>query len=174
MEVNNLIMHNKITTDMLLVMSLGLTPLVLIVIINYLNADLLVALETHAHIIPSVISSNNYILSKSMDMYIKTGPLLAVLFTIFKSNHFNIKPNSPTVSLIISIFLYYIIYIVFIYLIIFSDHDIATSGRLLKIMASNDYSLIVFYAAMYTSTYILTVMLFWFSIGVCRELKKRC
>lgn len=84
-----------------------------------------------------------------------------------------VKKEVAAISLILSLLAYYFFYALIFYFAILSSHDIAGAGRILRLFSENNILITIFYIALYSSVYVLTVMLFWFSVGVFRELKER-
>ncbi|EDB9448022.1 colicin immunity protein, partial [Salmonella enterica subsp. enterica serovar Enteritidis] len=53
------------------------------------------------------------------------------------------------------------------------NHELTTSGKLLRIMSQNDYFLLFFFISLYASIYILSFMLLWFLVGSYKVIKER-
>lgn len=175
MESTTMELHNNITKKMLKVLVFAVVPLVMLLIIS-LNSNFSVLfneLQGLLNKLPSVISSHNIPLSISMGAYVKTAPVIAIIFFFYFRNLMSVKKGAAATSLISSLIMYYILYAIIFYFSILSEHDIANAGRIIRLFSENDFLLTIFYIALYSSVYVLTVMLLWFSIGVIKELKER-
>lgn len=174
MESTTMELHNNITKKMLKVLVIAVVPLVMLFIIS-LNSDFSILfneLQGFLNKLPNVISSHNIPLSISMGAYVKTAPVIAIIFFFCFRRLMSVKKGGAG-SLISSLLMYYVLYAVIFYFSILTDHDIANAGRLIRLFSENDFLLMIFYIALYSSVYVLTVMLLWFSIGVIKELKER-
>jgi hypothetical protein len=175
MDSTTVELQNNITKKMLKVLMFAIVPLVILLIISLTthSSSLMDELEELFHNLPNVVSSHNILLSVSMGAYVKTAPVIAILFFIYFNKHMTVKKDVSESSLILSLLIYYVFYAVIFYFSILTYHDIAKAGRVIRLFSENDFLLTVFYIALYSSVYILTVMLLWFSVGVFKEFKRR-
>lgn len=123
--------------------------------------------------LPAVFSANNVLLSKVMDVYIKTAPAMAFIFFLSSFRILRIRKDNSSLVIIKTIVVFYIFYLVIVYALLFCNHEISTAGKLLRLISRNDYFLTFFYMAAYSSVYILSCMFFWISVGTYKELKDR-
>lgn len=175
MESTTMEVQNDITKKMLKVLMFAVLPLVIFLIIYIMNQSSIVfdGNESILQGLPNVVSSHNVMLSYSMGLYVKTAPLIAFLFFLFTHKNMMVKKEVAAISLILSLLAYYFFYALIFYFAILSSHDIAGAGRILRLFSENNILITIFYIALYSSVYVLTVMLLWFSVGVFRELKER-
>ena len=175
MDSTTMDLQNNITKKMLKVLMFAVVPLLMLLIMSLTShfTHIINQLQGLVHILPNVISSNNIPLSISMGAYVKTAPVIAIIFFLYFHRLMSVKKGVAVSSLILSLLMYYVFYAVIVYLSILSDHDIANAGRMIRLFSENDFLLTIFYMALYASVYVLTVMLLWFSIGVIKELKER-
>ncbi|WP_368541975.1 colicin immunity protein Cui [Enterobacter soli] len=168
-------LHNKVGKEMIKVLVFAVVPLLILFIISFSSYCSLLFNELNDAIpnLPNVISSQNIPLSTSMGTYVKTAPLIAIIFFFYFHRLMLIKKGVAVSSLIFSLLMYYVFYAVIAYLTIFSDHDIANTRKWVRLFSENDFLLTFFYMLLYAVIYVLTVMLLWFSVGVVKELKKR-
>lgn len=175
MDSTTMELQNNITKKMLKVLLCAVVPLVILLIVSLMPSFsiLINELGTLLHDLPNVTSSHNTLLSISMGAYVKTAPVVAILFFLCFYRLMSVKKGVAASSLILSLLMYYVFYAVIFYFSILTEHDIAKAGRMIRLFTENDFLLTTFYIALYSSVYILTVMLLWFSVGVIKELKER-
>lgn len=175
MQSYNLIEANETGKRMLYFLVIGIIPLLMIFIFHVTSPESLVlnAIANSTSNLPVIFSAKSLLLSKVMAAYTKTAPLLAIIFFLSSFRMMDIRKDRTTIVLVKSLILYYILYFIFIYVSLFRNHEITTSGRLLRFISQNDYLLTLFYGTLYSGIYIFTVLLFWFSIGVYKALKER-
>lgn len=168
-------LHNKVGKEMLKVLVFAVAPLVMLLIISFTSyfSVLFNGLNALFPDLPNVISSHNVPLSTVMGAYVKTAPLIAIVFFFYFHESMSVKKSVAVSSLISSLLMYYVFYAVIAYLTILSDHDIANVRKWISLFSENDFLLTIFYMALYAGVYVLTVMLLWFSSGVVKELKQR-
>lgn len=175
MNANDLRLQNNVTKKMLKVLIFTMWPLLIFLLISFTDYGFnsIAKLGVFAREFPSIFSSTQDELSAVMGLYVKIAPLFAILFFIRFYGEMNIKKGVTTSSLISSLSAYYLFYALIMYLTVFSTHDIAISGRFLRIFSENEFLMVIFYMALYSSVYVLSVMLLWFSVGVVKSLKER-
>lgn len=160
---------------MLCFLLISLIPLLMIfsVYLNNPNSSFLNSISVVTRNLPAIISANNPILSKSMDTYTKTAPLLA-LFIFFRTCKTlklkNSKSQWEAFGILIAFTAFYTI---MIYLFLFTDTELTTSGKLLNLLSTNDLFLCFFYVSLYCGIYIFSYLYFWFIIGTYNLFKER-
>lgn len=153
----------------------AITPLTVMLFIYCTHPDsaLLYVVASWGSELPAVTSAKNPLLSKVMDLYTKTSPFVAALFFMTSFKLMSIKKDHSNAKLIGTLLLYYVFYFCITYPFLFCNQELTTSGRLLRLMSENDIFLTFFYSSLYAGLFVLTVMVFWFTIGVCNALKER-
>lgn len=163
---------NKKANNLLyLFVFIGITPLFIILGIHFHNPGsvFLNNIATYTKNIPSITSSYNPIMTKVMDIYGKTAPLLSLFLFILTVN---IRKTVNAVKIrtcILSI----LIYIAFIYLFYFKNIELTTTGRPLRLMSNNDFLLLIIYSGLYFITLLMTYSTLFIPSITLRALKKR-
>ncbi|WP_336983746.1 MULTISPECIES: colicin immunity protein Cui [unclassified Cedecea] len=155
---NNNAIANKILYGFLF---LGILPLGLIFIIYSNNpvSPLLYHFAEMAGSFPAFTSSSIPLMSKVMDLYCKTSPLLAVLLftTLIKyKRDINVTKRSSTIKSAIGSML---LSVVVLYVILFHNFELTTMGRPIRSMANGDFSLLIIYVCLYFLIFMLTYAL---------------
>lgn len=160
---------------MLYILSIALVLMVLIFLFYSYNpeSNMLANIAKITSKTPSFISYKNTILSKILDIYTKTSPVFALLFFLSSYKILTVKKNKTKTEIVIALVLYLMLYVTIFYVFLFCNHDMAMSGRLLRFMSANNYSLLVFFISLFSSVYILSSMLLWFLVGAYKVLKER-
>ena len=172
---NNTDEGNKVAKKMLYFLLFAILPF-LWIFFTYINnpeSTTLNVIASSTSNLPAVLSANNPLLSKVMDVYTKTAPLFAFILFLSSVKGMHIRSDKKTTVLLTNLILYCVFCLIFTYVFLFCNIELTTSGRLLRIMSSNVVTLSIFYITLYSGIYILLSMLFWFSIGVCKILKER-
>ncbi|MCU6676973.1 colicin immunity protein [Leclercia tamurae] len=167
--------ENLLGKRMILTLLPAISPFIIILLIYFNNpeSDLISAMASWGSELPAVTSAKNPLLSKAMDLYTKTAPFVAALFFMTSFKLMSIKKDHSNTKLIGTLLLYYVFYFCITYPFLFCNQELTTSGRLLRLMSENDIFLTFFYSSLYAGLFVLTVMVFWFTIGVCNALKER-
>lgn len=159
MKINN---NNAIANKILYwFLFLGLLPLGFIFIIYSHNpaSPLLYHFAEIAGSFPAFISSSNPVMSKVMDLYCKTSPLLAaLLFTTLIKYKRDIKVSNKR-NTIKSALGSMLLSVVILYVILFHNFELTTMGRPIRNMASSDFSLLIIYVCLYFLIFMLTYAL---------------
>lgn len=174
-NTQNLKAENKVAKLMLFILVIGILPLVgiLTFYILFPDSQTIEAIAIDTNELPAITSINNPLLSKVMDVYTKTAPLLALVFFLISYKKITIRKDKANIQLIKSLSLYYILFFIIFYITYCFNHELTTSGRLLRTFSNNDYTLTFFYITLYSGLYIFTSMFFWFSIGTYKIIMER-
>lgn len=177
MYKNSVAEKNNITASTLfyIIFAIGVSPLLLIFIVYMNNPDslFLSAIASRVGNIPVWTSVNSLLLTKVMDVYCKTAPVLAVFWFLFSMRIIFLNKISDTKTLIRSCLCYPLLYFPFIYFLLCSDRELTTSGRILRLMSSNDYSLLLFYICVYFVALLMTCGLYMLPVIAYRLVKER-
>lgn len=168
--------YNKTASKLsYIIFAIGILPLFFIFIIYINNADspVLNAIANETSNIPAWTSASSPLLTKVMDVYCKTAPVLAV-FSLFFSVKIVLhnKINDSRV-LLRSCLVYPFIYFPFIYFLMFSNRELTTSGGVVRLMSTNDYSLLFVYIGIYLAVLMMTCGLYILPVIAYRLVKER-
>ncbi|HHP3384538.1 TPA: colicin immunity protein Cui [Salmonella enterica subsp. enterica serovar Muenchen] len=160
---------------MFCILLLGITPILILFYCYLKNPDTYFfhTILTYTDSFPEITSSKNPTISKIISLYIKTAPFIAFISFLKIYKDVSIRKDNSTVKLLTSLILYIIFYTTTIFLFLFHNHELTTSGKLLRIMSQNDYFLLFFFISLYASIYILSFMLLWFLVGSYKVIKER-
>lgn len=156
-------------------MLIGVIPLIIIFGIYLNNSDslLLNNIVARTSSLPAVLSSNNPLMTKVMDVYCKSAPLLAfVLFLLSIKKRQLIKKTNRGI-LIRSCLFSPFVYFLFIYMFLFRNFELTTSGRPVRLMSSHDLTLLLFYICLYLSIFLLTYGILYIPIIAYKLYKER-
>lgn len=106
---------------------------------------------------PAITSAKNPLMSRAMSTYCKTAPLFSLIWFLFSIN----KLTPPVVSKIKSIKVSIcctILFLISIITFLFFNHELTTSGRMLRALSTNDFLLLFFYSTLYISLSTFTYM----------------
>lgn len=122
---------------------------------------------------PSVTSAFNPVMTKVMDVYVKSAPvagILAFLFLLKKRKPLKIKKRA---ELIQACFFSPFIYILFIYFFLMRNLELTTAGRTVRWMSENNFSLLFFYILFYIAVLFITYAVCYVPIIVCKLVRER-
>lgn len=166
---------NRIAKKMFCFLLVALLPFLLIVAIYVINptSGILndVALKTIE--LPAIYSAKSPLLSKVMDVYVKTSPFVAFALFLLTYKKLRLKENKSAYEIIVVHVLFTIFYALFVYVFLFTDTELTTSAKLLKVMSTNDFYLTFFYVSLYAGIYVFSYLYMWFCIGTYRVFKER-
>lgn len=156
---NNFEDENKAANNILYIfMAISIVPLLMIFGFYLYNPEspLLYSIAARTGDLPSTISSKNPLMSKVMDVYCKSAPFLALIFFVcsFKLRKLNKKLNR--VKLIRACLLSLFFYVFCIYIFMLKNIELTTSGRILRFISENNFTLLLFYAGLYIILFFLT------------------
>ncbi|PPC61294.1 hypothetical protein C1Y41_18875 [Pantoea sp. ICBG 1758] len=170
-------MHSSKGEEKKIILSLilALMPLMVFLLCQLLNNDslLLHFIYDKTANLPAVISSKSILLSKSMDVYCKTAPFLAVIvFVLFLNPRSLIRKVDPK-QLVKGFISCCILLSCAFYFFMFSSFDLYQSKRFLRLFSYNDYSLTIFYVSLYAIFYMFTLALLFFVVRIAEMIKER-
>jgi len=169
---------NKSALKMFYVLLFALVPLLFIVIIYLVDpqSNVLKAISYNTRSLPAIMSSNSPLLSKSMDVYVKTSPFFALFACCLTFKWIKLKSDKADKSawqLLMLFVLFTLFYASLIYSFLFKNKELITSAKLLKLMSTNDITLSFFYVTLYAGIYMFSCLYLWIGIGICRAIKER-
>ncbi|WP_410529634.1 colicin immunity protein Cui [Serratia sp. AXJ-M] len=156
-------------------MFIGVIPLIIIfgVYLHNPESQLLNNIATRTGSLPAVLSSNNQLMTKVMDVYCKSAPLLALLlFSLSIKKRRLIKITNRGI-LIRSCLLSPFVYLFFIYMFLFRSLELTTAGRPVRLMSSHDITLLLFYIFLYLSIFLLTYGILYIPVIAYKLFKER-
>jgi len=150
--------HETTSKIFYLFLIIGLVPCFVVFFLYKLNPDssFLYTVADFAESIPAITSMSNQLMTKVMSIYCKTAPLFGGMWFLF-SVRTTIVHNVPSKLTAIksavglSVVLFFIVYIP-----LFFNHELTTSGRLLRLISDNDILLLFFYASLYAGISMFT------------------
>lgn len=154
---------------------MGMLPLLFILIFYLQNpaSPTLNILYQSSQNIPSITSCFNPVMTKIMDLYCKSAPVLAVLlfFVLLKRRRpeKTVNKNHLITACIITPF----IYVFYIYFFLCSNFELTTAGRPLRLISGNNFSLLAFYLCLYYTSLLLTYMMCYYPLLVSSLWKQR-
>ncbi|HHA1672685.1 TPA: colicin immunity protein, partial [Enterobacter roggenkampii] len=139
-------------------MIIGLIPLLCISVVYYQTPDapLLRKIATSTENIPSITSSYNPLMTKVMDIYCKTAPFLALIPYLITFKIRKLIKNINRTAVLRSCLLSPLVYAAIVYLFCFRNLDLTTAGRPVRLMATNDVTLLFFYIGLYLIIFFTT------------------
>ena len=122
---------------------------------------------------PSVTSAFNPVMTKVMDIYVKSAPvagILAFMFLLKKRKPLEIKKRA---ELIRACFLSPFVYVFFIYFFLMHNLELTTAGRTVRWMSENNFSLLLFYIMLYIATFFITYAVCYTPVLACKLMRER-
>ncbi|MDU7483723.1 MAG: colicin immunity protein Cui [Hafnia alvei] len=123
--------------------------------------------------LPAILSQNNLLLSKSMDIYTKTAPLMAFFVFLLTYKKLCLRNDVSFLKITFLFLLFTIIEIIIIYVFLFTNTELTTSSKLFRLMSENNLFLLFFYISLYAGIYIFSYLYLWFCVGTFRAFKER-
>lgn len=166
---------NKVAKKMFCFLLIALLPFLLIIIAYVINPTSAILNDVALRTIelPAISSLKNPLLSKVMDVYVKTSPFVAFSLFLLTYKKLRLKENKSVYEILALHMLFTIFYVLFIYVFLFTNTELTTSVKLLKIMSTNDFYLIFFYVSLYSGIYVFSYLYMWFCTGTYRVFKER-
>ncbi|EAA9297776.1 colicin immunity protein [Salmonella enterica subsp. enterica] len=162
--------EKKISTTLCYYLLLCLLPFILIIGTYIYNpsSDTLNNAAMAIGNIPGFHSLKNPILSKLLNAYIHTAPLTAIILFIFTNKEMKLKNNISTFKALKALFSFTLFNFIIIYCFLFKHTELTNSGRILKAMSLNSFSLSFFYISLYLIIFIFSYFYLWACIGTYR------
>ncbi|WP_373275767.1 MULTISPECIES: colicin immunity protein Cui [Serratia] len=166
---------NNIAKKMLCILLVALVPLLLIAAVYYINPKsyFLQGVSEYTTFLPAIVSSNNPLFSKVMDVYLKTSPLFSLFFFFSFYKRLKLKSNQSVSKLLVTFICFTVFYVCLIYGFLFTNIELTNSVRTLKAMSTNDITLLLFYITLYAGIYVFGCLYLWFGIGTVKAFKAR-
>ncbi len=145
--------YNKDLNRMLFLITFaGIIPLIIIFITYTSNPNfyLIRIIFDNTQNIPSVISSYNPVMTKVMDIYGKSAPLLAfiafiMLFKHTRTTKITDRKKNHNSLYTVPLFVYFLC----LFFLLWHNFELTTSGRPVRLMSENDLTLLIFYICLY-------------------------
>ncbi|EBU8550910.1 colicin immunity protein [Salmonella enterica] len=162
--------EKKISTMLCYYLLLCLLPFIMIIgtYIHNPSSDTLNNAAMAIGNIPGFHSLKNPILSKLLNAYVHTAPLTAMILFIFTHKEMKLKNNTSTFNALKALFSFTLFNFIIIYCFLFKHTELTNSGRILKAMSLNDFSLSFFYISLYLIIFIFSYFYLWACIGTYR------
>ena len=153
----------------------GITPLLMIYLTYLFNPDayFIRAVYDNTQNIPSVISSYNPAMTKVMDIYGKSAPILAFVTFILLFRHKKLETIKNREKLITASVFSPFLYAFYAYFFLWNNFELTTAGRTVRWMSENDFSLLIFYICLYYSSFFMTYALCYVPVGSYKLWKER-
>lgn len=166
---------NKAVIKMLWFLSLAIIPLfvVFVIYINNSHVEILNFIASSTINLPAVMSAKSPLLSKVMDVYVKTAPVFAFLVFLMTHEFLRLKREKSVWKALKIYVCFTIFYTIYIYTFLFANTELTTSAKLLKLASMNNFFLLIFYICLYAAIYSLTYLYLWMGIGIYRKFKER-
>lgn len=162
--------EKKISTTLFYYLLLCLFPFVLIIgtYIHNPSSETINNAVMAIGNIPGFHSLKNPILSKLLNSYVHTAPLTAIILFIFTYKEMKLKNNTSTFKALKALFSFTLFNFIIIYCFLFKNTELTNSGRILKAMSLNNFSLSFFYISLYLIIFIFSYFYLWACIGTYR------
>ncbi|EBN4581242.1 colicin-A [Salmonella enterica] len=167
--------NRKANNLLYLFMVIGIIPLFCILAVYSANPDnpFLLTIATGTENLPSITSSFNPLMTKVMDIYCKTAPFFALILYILTFKIRQLINNTDRNVVLRSCLLSPLVYAVIVYLFCFRDFELTTAGRPVRLMATNDVTLLFFYIGLYSIIFFTTYITLFTPVTAFKLFKKR-
>lgn len=167
--------NNVANRIMYIFMATGIVPLIIVFAIYLCNPDSLVLndIASGTASLPAVTSLANPLMTKVMDVYCKTAPFFAFALFICSFKKRKLIKHYKHSALVRSCLLGPFFYFLFIYLFLFRNVDLTTAGRPVRLMSSNDVTLLLFYIGLYISVFLMTYFILLVPVISYKLIKER-
>lgn len=153
----------------------GIIPLLIIYMTYMFNPDayFIRAVYENTKNIPSVISSFNPVMSKVMDIYGKSAPILAFVTFILMFRYRKAEKITNREKLITACIFTPFIYVFYVYFVLWHNFELTTAGRPARFMSENNFSLLIIYICLYYVSFLLTYLMGYYPVLVYKLWKER-
>lgn len=149
-------MENKSTLRAIVLFYItGIIPIFIIFIFSdvfYFFYDIFNLIKDY----PAIYSSKYEEVSKLASSYCKLAPLFAILMTLFSVKIKNLDLNKVSGSIFLTQVMLLITCCLFFYLLYLYNYDLSYGRKSIRVIASNKFSLAIYYMGCFFSVYILT------------------
>lgn len=158
-----------------LFMFIGIIPLVIIfgLYLHNCESQILNNIASRTISFPAIISARNPLMTKVMDVYCKSAPILALLLFALSIKKRQVVKTTNKSILIRSCLLSPFVYLFFIYMFLFRNIELTTAGRPVRLMSSNDLTLLLFYTFLYLAIFFLTYGILYIPLIAYKLFKER-
>lgn len=167
--------NNAANRMMYLFMATGIVPLLVVFALYLINpgSTILNDIASGTVGLPAVTSLANPLMTKVMDAYCKTAPFFAFILFILSFKKRKVLEIGNKNKIIISCFFSPLFYAFYIYMLLFRDMELTTAGRPVKYLSNNDFTLLLFYAGLYYSIFLLTYGICYIPVITYKNFKGR-
>ncbi|HHR5390864.1 TPA: colicin immunity protein Cui [Salmonella enterica subsp. enterica] len=174
-QIVNVPDNKEINKKMLIFLAITGTPLLIIFFACLINPEspLLHSVSAATSSFPALTSARNPLLSSLLNVWCKTAPFWAVIFLFVSFDKFQVKKLQPGGKMNGALITFSLLYISFIYTQLFHTAEMTESGRLVRLMAHNDYLLTFYFLLIYGSIFTLTIYFLLFISAVFNAFRKK-
>lgn len=143
----------------LIISLIGIIPIILIFIIYSFNnnSPLLHYIVNISINFPSISSAKNPLMSRVMSIYCKTAPLFGMVYFLLSLKRLIPQHIGKIKAIKISI-CSSILFFITNFTFLFFNHELTMSGRLLRLISTNNFLLLFFYSSLYVGLLMFTCM----------------
>lgn len=155
--------------------SIGIVPLLIIWgIYLYIPASpLLIDIAVMTDNLPAITSAKYPLMTKVMDVYCKSAPLLAVILFILSVKKRNLNSASNRIVVIRSCLIFLLFSIFFIYIFMFCNFELTTAGGVVRYMSNNSVTLLLIYMGVYFTLLFFSYFILFIPCVFWKLLKER-
>lgn len=166
--------NRVMTKNMIIILIITIMPLVVafVVYLNNPDSPLLKSVSVATSSFPVQLSSNNPLLSSVMSAWCKTAPFWGVVLFLVSFKHIQIKGGQSAGTMLKGLAQFSLLYFPITYMLLFYSTEFSESGKLLRLMSQNDFSLAFLFMTIYTLCYIYTAYYLLFLAAVCKTLNQ--
>ena len=167
--------NKDLNRTLFLITFAGITPLIIIFITYTSNPKfyLISIIFDNTQNIPSVISAYNPVMTKVMDIYGKSAPLLALIAFTLQLRNRKLETIANREKLITASIFSPFFYAFYAYFFLWNNFELTTAGRTVRWMSENDFTLFIFYACLYSCSFFMTYALCYIPVVSYKLWKER-